>query len=200
MASVVTEVKPDGSKEIIKTSKPSNYELKVNQYDGELPQAPPTEDLELLFEPRYELEVKAPNGKIIPFYCKRIDPATMMITYGSPIAISTALDAEQIQNRMVALSENTNPRNEDGSPNQEYLEELQDILKETDAQAAMQQAEQLQINVIQAGVISPKLTKEQAERLSPKIKEALYQIITGGVTSQNELVEHFRDDAEAEEE
>ena len=48
---------------------------------------------------------------------------------------------------------------------------------------------------MQGGIISPIITDEFYEQLDPTIINALYQAVTGGITSDTELVDHFRRNA-----
>ena len=200
MADVVSEVREDGSSEVVETAQTSNYEMSLNRLDGQLPEAPPLDALSKIYKPRYVLEVTAPDGTVIPFVYKRIDPATLMLTQGSPVVItpedrSKATELEQKSKELYADIRST----DDVNVRQEKLDELQTLMSDPRTQELNIMGEQIRKRVIQSGVISPEITDEIYENLDDSILDALHEAITGGVTNQNELVEHFRGDVEGAE-
>ena len=91
MADVMTEMQPDGSQKIIEIKGPSNYDMKVSPLNGVIPETPSLESLSKVFTAKFVLEVNAPDGTIIPFTYKRIDPGTLLHMDASPIQITDEL-------------------------------------------------------------------------------------------------------------
>lgn len=192
MSDLVTQVNEDGTTDIVETKQVSNYEMELDRVNpAEVPSAPPTDSLSKLFKPKYVLYVTAEDGEKIPFVYKRVDPATLLVTNETPLTIDTnvADTAQQVENRLKDFRETyKNPKD---AP-QEVIDELNEFLLEENTVNAMKQGLQLRKNAVQAGVISPQITDEIYEELDDHILDALHEAITGGVTSQTELVEHFR--------
>ena len=187
MADVVSELNEDGGSTIVEASQSSNYEMSINQLDGKLPEAPPLDALSKIFKPRYVLEITAPDGTVIPFVYKRIDPAMLLLTQGSPLAVDIS-DTNRFreENDRIASIEDE----------QERVSKMQEFLKDPKTQAVMQAGEETRKRNIQAGVISPEITDELYANLDDDVIDALNEAVTGGVTNSNELVEHFREKSE----
>ena len=198
MTDVVSEVQEDGSTTISGTAHKSNYDMELNRLDGILPEIPPMDALSKLFKPRYVLKVTTPDGIEIPFVYKRIDPATMILTQGSPLGISlneVAGESNDIAEKLQSLREGLDAASSDADADAK-LDEMRDLMSDEKTQGILQTAQTLRQRVIQSGVLSPEITDDLYENLDDDILNALYEAITGGVTSSNELVEHFRKGSE----
>ena len=180
---LVTEVQEDGSEVIVNTDRPTNYDMDIKRLDTEIPDTLPTGSLSKLFKPKYVLEVTAEDGTIIPFVYKKIDPMTLLATHGDALAVdieavSTAQkEIEKVQAK--ANQSGANPTDLIESASNDTVHMIKTMLK-------------VRKLTVQTGVISPEITDELYEELDFDIIDALEQAISGGVTNQNELVEHFR--------
>ena len=190
MSDLVTEVNEDGEQTIIEAQGTTNYEMQIDRLDGEIPKVS-ADALKSLFTPRHRLIVTAPDGTIVPFIYKRIDPATLVTTHGSPVVLDTrvAQTAQSLVDRLEELRQETK---DDPSRQEEADAEAKEIMDNSDLKEALQIMQTRKKASVQAGTISPEITDEIYESLDVDIIDALYQAITGGVTSQNELVEYFR--------
>lgn len=183
-AALVSEVQPDGSTEIIETRGKSNYEGRIRELNGTAPNAPPVSDLSKLFTPKFVIEITAPDGTIIPFTYKKVSPMDLLMSHGSPIVVT-----DQVIRGITNIREQ---QGEDGQIDDlEALKLLQDDSWK-DSQAAFSALRKVSV---QGGIISPIITDEFYEQLDPTIINALYQAVTGGITSDTELVDHFRRNA-----
>ena len=192
MADLVSEVMEDGGTEVTETAHKSNYEVSLGRLDGAVPEPPPLDAVAKLFKPRYVLEVKLEDGTVVPFVYKRTDPATMMMTQGGPLSVgaSEREDIRKINNQLSDLRARTT----DGeSVPADVQNDLNDLLSEPRTQELFAMQDGIQKAVIQANVISPVITDEIYDNLEPDILRALHEAITGGITSQNELVDYFRE-------
>lgn len=193
MADVVSEVQEDGSTEVKETARASNYEMELTRLDGALPEAPSTDALSKLFKPRFLLEITASDGTVIPFVYKRVDPMSLMLSQGSPMAVNPELiqTAQETQKRLqqLGVTSSTPP----SSLSEDVQEDIARVLAEPKAQEFFEMRLRMRQTVIETGVISPQITPEIYEQLDDDIIEALYEAITGGVSTSNELVEHFRE-------
>ena len=178
MADIVTEMQEDGTQAIIDISGPSNYDMSISSLNGKMPDAPSLESLSKIYTAKFVLEVIAPDGTVIPFTYKRIDPATLLQMDASPIQIT-----DELMNNLSAIDE----QGIDGVKSMNADQWKQDVK----TNAMFRKA------AIQTGVISPTISDEIYEQLDNNVLEALYQAITGGVTSNADLVSHFRSAAEA---
>ena len=193
MTDVVSEVQEDGSTTISGTAHKSNYDMELNRLDGILPEIPPMDALSKLFKPRYVLKVTTPDGIEIPFVYKRIDPGTLMMMQGSPLAVDIGQAQQrstELVNQMEALREKVNAEDVDPEAISEEIRKLRDS---EETQELFNTARDLRKRTVQAGVIQPEITDELYANLDDDILQALYQAITGGVTNSNEMVEHFRE-------
>ena len=193
MATLVSEVKEGGDVEIVETSGDSNYQMQLNRLDGKLPTPPSPDALTKIFKPRFVLEVTADDGTVIPFVYKRIDPATLIMTHGSPVSIDTdvAKTADNMAERLKGLVGDRDDVDVK-SLSDDDATELRELLRDPKAKQMVDTYQTLHKNVVQSGVISPEITDDLYEHLDDDVLDALYEAITGGVTSQNELVQHFR--------
>ena len=171
MSDLTTELGPDGEEIIVSIDPSKTYEATIKPLNGAMPEAPSPENLSKLFEPQFVLEVTAPDGTIIPFTFKRIDPVNILSDYGSSMFI-TEEKLNQIQ-QVTQLEDRSNVSVEEWKA---HLE-VNALLKK---------------NAIIFGVIKPVITEETYDLLVPKVRDDLYSAITGGITSGTELVEHFR--------
>ena len=186
-----TEMNEDGEQQITQTTQASNYEMEIKRAVGELPDAPPLVDLSKLFKPKYILNVKTPDGSVIPFTYKRLDPGTLMATHGEPLTLDTAVrqSAQELISRLEELQ--SKPRKKDEPITPDEAAELQEITTHPDYLATVKKGMQLRKVTVQTGVISPQITDELYEELDDEILDMLSEAISGGVTNQNELVQHF---------
>lgn len=191
---VVSEVTEDGGTEIKETSHPSNFDMSLGRLDGTLPDAPNTDALSKLFKPRYVLNVTTADGTVVPFVYKRVDPMTLMMTHDSPITVSpdAIRNAESAQTRLEEIADSVDENN---PLTPELQAEMRELLTSADTQDTYKQGVFMKKTTVQTGVISPQITDELYENLDDDIIDALFQAIRGGVTSDAELVEHFRGDA-----
>ena len=176
MADLVSENTEDGSSRIVQTAHPSNFDMSLNELNGAVADPPSFENLSKVFTAKYVLNVTAPDGTKIPFTYKRVDSMTLLTMDNSPIQITDA-----IASRVTGA---------DIQPEEVAKKMTADELLE-----AAKTSAQLKKGTIQAGVISPVITDEIYEQLDNHILEVLYQAISGGVTSDAELVSHFRSSA-----
>ena len=186
-----TEMQEDGEQQITQTTQESNYEVELKRADGELPEAPPLADLSKLFKPKYVLNVKTPDGSVIPFTYKRLDPITLMATYGSPLTVDTAVkeSAQELLDRLQKLQKK--PRKKGEGMSEEDVAEYQEITTHPDYLATVEKGMQLRKVTVQTGVISPQITDELYEQLDDNVLDLLTEAISGGVTNQTELVQQF---------
>lgn len=196
MADVVSEVMEDGGTEVTETAHASNYEVSLGRLDGAVPEPPPLDAISKLFKPRYTLNITTDDGTVIQFVYKRSDPATLMITHGSPIAIGAedAEDAVEVSRKFADLQEREDAAG--GVLPDDAQEELNELMSDPRTQELFALMDRRQKATVQTNVISPVITDEIYDALQPEILRALYEAITGGITSQNELVEYFRERAE----
>ena len=187
-ADVITEVQDDGSTEVIETKHTSNYDMSLERVNGKLPESPSFENLSKLFKPRYVLEVTTEDGTRVPFTYKRVDPMTLLMTTGAPVIYTadTLNSIDTVQSKITELGI--------GDGTSISGDKMLDLFQDNDVKNTLETANTLRRAVIQAGVISPEITDEIYEELDTDILNALYEAITGGVTSNAELVEHFRKD------
>ena len=178
MPDVVTEMQEDGNQAIISVSGPSNYDMELGSLNGAIPETPSLENLSKLFTPTLVLKVTAPDGTVIPFTYKRIDPMSLLSMDASPIQITDE------------LMENLSVIDAQG-------EDVTKTMNASQWKQAIKTTAMFRKASIQMGVISPAITDEIYKQLDPQILEALHQAITGGVTSNAELVSHFRSSTEA---
>ena len=64
-----------------------NFQFQEERLNKALPESPDRKMLAKLFTPRFVLNVTAPDGTVIPFVYKRMDPGTLLITHGSAISL-----------------------------------------------------------------------------------------------------------------
>lgn len=187
---LVTEVNEHGEQTIVEASGTTNYEMQIDRLDGEIPKVS-SDALKSLFTPRHKLTVTAPDGTIVTFVYKRIDPATLVVTHGTPVVMDTrvAQTAQSLVDRLEELKQETEA---DPSRQEEADAEAKEIMNNEDLKEALQVLQQRKKASVQAGTISPEITDEIYEALDIDVIDALHQAITGGITSQNELVEYFR--------
>ena len=191
MADVTTEVQPDGTTEVVDASGPTNYEFSQQQVGADLPEVPSSADLAKLFTPRLVLNVTAPDGTVIPFVFKRMDPGTLLLTHGSPVSIPV-----DVRERARALQVDLDAiRGADGTLDDASAGKAIDLLQSKDSRQVLDLAQTIRKNTVMAAVISPVMTEELYDNLDDEVLEALYDAITGGVTSDTELVETFPEGA-----
>ena len=184
---LVTEIAEDGTEQIVESDRPVNqmYDMNIERAnENDLPEAPPITDLSKLFKPKYILNITVPDGSIIPFTYKKQDPGSLLLSHGSPLAIDTEIvkSAQEIQSKIDEVQEGENA--------EELLQELMTDPKFIEMHNA---GMRMRKTTIQTCVISPIIDDALYNELDDAILEALYQAITGGVTNQAELVEHFRE-------
>ena len=182
---VVSEVREDGYNEITETAHVSNYEMQVRRLDTKLPESIPTESLSDLFNPKRVLDVTLEDGTVISFVYKKVDPATLMITHESPLAI----DPEQAKVAYEKFEE-LEKRDQDGDST--AAADLNELVSDKETMDTLKKMMQIRKLTVQSGVISPEITDDLYEDLPDEIINTLQVAITGGITNQNELVEHFR--------
>ena len=194
MHGLTSEVLPDGQTEITETTDRSNYDMSINRVDGTVPDTPSMDAVAKLFKPRFVLNVTADDGTVIPFVYKRLDPGTMMITHGNPIAIS----GEQVKQVLPTYERVQELRDKGiaagGDLPAEDIAEMRELLADPTMREITKIGVDMRKNTVQSGVIDPVITDEVYEQLDDNVLEALYQAIRGGVTSTNELLDHFRQD------
>ena len=151
-------------------------------------------DLSALFKPRFKIEFDV-GGTIVPFYYNKIDPGTLMITHGSPFAVAS-IDRMRSKFKAAGLD----PDNLSGDDvTEENSEQVRELLDDPELPDFTNRADDLRVRVLTKAVISPKLTKEIIEDLDSEIASVLYRAITGGISTDNESVRDFPDDANASE-
>ena len=189
-STVTTEVQEDGTTKVTQVNPPagSSYQFNNRVVRTKLPDVPTSENLAKLFTPRYVLEVTADDGTVIPFVYRHLDPSSLLLTTGKPVSVNVDIKekAQELSDQLQEISEK-----EESSP----LEALS-LLHQEGSQDLLQQALDLRKNTLKTGVISPPMTDELYENLDDEVLEALYEAITGGVTSDTELVETFSDGTE----
>ena len=137
-----------------------------------------------------------PDGIEVPFVYKRIDPGTLMMTQGSPLAIDIGeaqRKSDELVKQVDALRAKVDSEDADEAAIAAEIRQLRDS---DETQSLFSTARDLRKRTVQAGVIQPEISDELYENLDDDILDALYEAITGGVTSSNELVEHFRQSAD----
>ena len=198
MPKVTSAVNEDGSTDVIATDQPSNFEFEHAVVQGDLPDVPTTESLSKLFIRRNVLNVKAPDGTVIPFIYKKGDPMSALIALGSPLAVDTNVKAKL--NTLIvdtdALAAEVRKAKTDDDLDDETKSKVRDLINNDDAQFMMEQFQNVRRIMLKSNVISPTITDEIYDNLDEEVITALYDAITGGVTSDNELVNTFPEDAE----
>ena len=163
------------------------YEFSQQRVGADLPAVPSSADLAKLFTPRLVLNVTAPDGTVIPFVYKRMDPGTLLLTHGAPVTIPV-----DVRERAQALQVDLDAiRGTDGQVDADSAEKALDILQSKESREVLSLAQQLRKSTLMAAVLSPEMTEELYTHLDDTVLEALYDAITGGVTSDTELVETF---------
>ena len=147
-------------------------------------------DLSALMKPRYKLEFDV-GGVVVPFYFNKLDPGTMLMTHGTPLAVSSA-------NRLQEKFKEAGLNPEDPEINESNVAVALELLNDDAAQSVMVDAADLKNRTLIKAVLSPKLTKELIEQLDEEIVDVLYETITGGITTDNKSVSDFPDATEAE--
>lgn len=188
MQGLVTEVQEDGSQEITEVSQASNFEIQTEKVQGNIATDIPTDSLSKLFKRKLVLYVTTEDGEKIPFVYKRIDPGMLLLAQGSPLALDTNI-VETAQSVADSLREAQQDSDEQGNP---PTDKVSEIMQNSKTQDLFRMAQQLRKNVIQTGTISPEITDELYDKLDDEILNALHDAITGGVTSNNDLVQYFR--------
>ena len=202
MADVITEVSETGETKVVDTgNRESNYDMSLNRLSGELPQVPSMNAISKLFKPRYVLNVTAEDGTVIPFVYKRIDPGTLLLTQGSPLALNPSVKEQALSMRKQFddIGINLDHLDKKGVVNESNRDQVEKILRGGNSGDVMKAADELRRSVLKAGVISPEITDDLYENLDDEILDALHEAITGGVTSNTELVEKFHGPPEASE-
>ena len=187
---VVSQVNEDGATEVSETTMPSNYEVETKELVGEIPPISELGDLSTLFEPRYQFIV----NKNVRLIYKKADPGTLMLTLGSPIGVDIDLESiNEKQSRLTELQEKLKLDADEGTVlEQEDLLEINEILNSDEMKELTKREAEVTKATIQACVLAPKINDEAYDRLPQDLKRKLYEKITGGITSDNTLVETFR--------
>ena len=191
---LTSEVQADGTAKVVGAAQPTNAEFGFEETElgMALPEVPTTDALRKLFTPRYVLNVTAPDGTVIPFVYKRVDPGTLLITQG--IGVAVPIDTPE-QAAKLRVDMNTVLNNAELSED-ERKQGMFDLMNKKESQDVMTLMQALRRATLKAAVLSPQITDELYDMLDDSVTEKLYDCITGGVTSQTELVETFPDNTE----
>lgn len=172
-AQIISEVQPDGTTKVVKTKYESAYSPKISTITGEMPDIPQDADLSKFFTPKRVIELTAPDGTKQKFIYKRLSPAELLRDYGT-VALITQ--------EMIDISKGVTDAITSETP-EEYLRNIQ-------ADTKIRKA------TIQNGILKPTITDEAYEQIDSEHLDILFEVISGGITSQTELVQHFRNRAE----
>lgn len=195
MGNLTSEVQADGTTTITDASQPTTeFQFKQEQVGAQLPEVPTSEVLSKLFTPRYVLNVTAPDGTVIPFLYKRLDPGTLLLTHGAPVAVS--VDVRDQAAKLKTEMETLGISDDDTELDAEQREKALELLQKEGTREMLEQAEKMRKHTLKTAVLAPVINDELYENLADEVKEALYDAITGGVTSDTELVETFPNGAE----
>lgn len=198
---LVSEVNEEGNTEIIQTSQESNYEVNVTQIDATAPLPPPTSNLKAFFAPRYKCTITNSDGISQEFFYKKLDPGSQLMSYGQPLGVDTNIEdlasqTKEIQDRFAKIRDD---KDEEGNVTPNALVQMHALMREPGARAMFEIYEQKKKNVVMIAVISPEITEEIYDLLEYEVADKLYQAITGGVTTDIAVVEHFPRDSEGQE-
>ena len=202
MTLVESEVGKDGQSEITKVKENPLYKIESRPLGTDLPEVPSVADISKLFEPKFVAYIDLPDGSgRAAFTYKKIDPMTLIQTIGVPnsIDLHPVIALDRLNDKASALGI------EIGSEEELQFEKddprIPDILALENGEEMQNMAkfnEHLRRETLKLCVISPPIDDALYDNLAEGVKEGLYNEISGGVTTNNEITENFREVGEAE--
>ena len=194
MENVVSVSTNDGQSEILKAEEEPRYKINTGELNSKLPKPPNDVDLSKLFAPKYVANVKAPDGTIIPFTYKKLDSGSMLATIGMPLGVNIhpLVATERLQKKAEALGIDLDKPLEIEVDDPKFNEKL-DLMSGEEIVEIQRFNEHVRRETLKLSIISPQITDDIYDDLDEEVKEGLYQLVSGGVTNDKELVEFFRD-------
>ena len=184
---VVSEVQEDGTQKVTHAPGSNKMEVTYGRLDSDMPLMPTDTAMQKLFKPKNVLQITTEDGTQIPIVYKRIDPGSLMLSHGSPLAIPS--DALQVARRMQQGFQSIEKSTQEGTPEREKA--TADLMAGDDGGRMLEINDKMRRNAILLGVIQPPMTNEMIDDLEEDIVQLLYDCITEGVTTNIELVGHF---------
>ena len=200
---VTSKVTKDGESEITQVQPMPQYNIKSGAIGADpinnVPEPPNINDLSKLFTPKFVAYVQAPDGTEIPFTYKKIDPGTLLQTVGIPnaVALHPGIAKNRLSEKAAELGIDLDAvEEEELSDDDPRAEAVMLLMAGEEMQSLAKFNEHCRREALKLCIVSPKMDDELYDNLAEEVKEGLYQVITGGVVNDNELIENFRENPE----